>query len=202
VKLKENRRMKVSPVKLGLIALPLIGGAAFVYVIFSALVSSERGALDSYARGDMARFQTVSEPPGQPRHTLVTADGTETSLEQMRGRILLVNFWATWCAPCVIEMPYLDTLQAEYGSDDFEVVTVSMDRSIEDAREFFERTGLEHLALYHDPSMSSAMAAGARGLPTTILYGRDGREIGRLAGEADWAGEDAFRLIEAALERY
>ncbi|HCR64977.1 MAG TPA: TlpA family protein disulfide reductase, partial [Oceanicaulis sp.] len=76
----------------------------------------------------MSKFRTVPEAPEQPRNTLITGEGDEITLADMRGKILLVNFWATWCAPCVVEMPYLNELQGAYGSDDFEVVTISMDR--------------------------------------------------------------------------
>jgi len=189
-------------VKNGIIAAALVGLAGIVYVIGAALVSSENGPLDSYATGEMSGFRSVSDAPDQPLTTLLTADGTELTLADKRGKVVLVNFWATWCAPCVVEMPYLDTLQDRYGSDDFEVIAVSMDQSIEDAAEFYREHGLTHLTLYHDQSFRAAMAAGARGLPLTVLYDRNGGEIGRIDGEAEWASEDAFALIEAVLERY
>lgn len=192
-------------IKNGIIAAVGIGFIAILYVIGSALVSSEKGPLDTFATGTMSGFRTVSEPPDQPRTPLVTENGTEITLADKRGKVILVNFWATWCAPCVVEMPYLDELQARYGSDGFEVVTVSLDQTMDDAREFFDRNGLTNLALYHDPSMSMAFAVmgnSARGLPLTILYDRTGGEIGRMSGEAEWASEEAFALIEAALERY
>jgi thiol-disulfide isomerase/thioredoxin len=189
-------------VKNGIIAALLIGLATIVYVIGSALVSSESGPLDSYAVGPMSKFRTVSEAPDQPLTTLRTGNGREISLADRRGKVVLVNFWATWCAPCVVEMPYLDALQARYGSDDFEVIAISMDRTIEDAEEFYREQELNNLALYHDQSFSAAMVAGARGLPLTVLYDRNGGEIGRLDGEAEWASDEAFMLIEAALELY
>ncbi|MFP4518075.1 MAG: TlpA family protein disulfide reductase [Oceanicaulis sp.] len=189
-------------VKNGIIAAVLIGLAGIVYVIGSALVSSEKGPLDTFATGAMSDFRTASDPPDQPLTALLTGSGEEITLADKRGKVVLVNFWATWCAPCVVEMPYLDTLQARYGSDEFEVIAVSMDRTIDEARDFYERHGLNNLALYHDQSFRAAMAAGARGLPLTVLYDRTGAEIGRLDGEAEWASEEAFALIEAAIERY
>lgn len=189
-------------VKNGIIAAVLVGVAGILYVITSALVSSESGPLDSFAVGEMSGFRTVSDAPEQPLTALLTGDGREITLADKRGKIVLVNFWATWCAPCVVEMPYLNELQARYGSDEFEVVAISMDRTIEEARDFYARHALNDLALYHDQSFRAAMAAGARGLPLTVLYDRTGAEIGRLDGDAQWASEDAFALIEAALERY
>lgn len=189
-------------VKNGIIAAVVVGLICIAYVLSSALISSEPGPLDSFARGTMSDFRSVSDAPDQPLTTLLTEDGREITLADKRGKVVLVNFWATWCAPCVVEMPYLDALQARYGSDDFEVIAVSMDRTLEDARRFYQEHQLTNLALYHDQSFRAAMEAGARGLPLTVLYDRSGAEIGRLDGEAEWASEDAFALIEAALERY
>jgi thiol-disulfide isomerase/thioredoxin len=162
----------------------LIGVLAVLYVIISALVTTERGPLDAVAVGTMSEFRTLSDAPGQPLNELRTGSGETVTLADRRGKVTLVNFWATWCAPCVIEMPYLNELQGRYGSDDFEVITVSMDRQFEDAERFFEEHQLTHLELYFDPSMSiafSVMGPGSRGLPLTILYDRNGREIGRVS---------------------
>jgi thiol-disulfide isomerase/thioredoxin len=185
-----------------IIAVAILGLAGVLYVISTALVSSAPGPLDSYARGAMSGFMSVNEPPAQPLGRIVTGEGEEITLADRRGKLVLVNFWATWCAPCVVEMPELDALQARLGSDQFEVMAISMDRTMDEARRFYEENGLEHLALYHDPALRLAISAGSRGLPTTILYDRHGGEIGRLSGEAAWASEDAIALIEAALERY
>ena len=188
--------------KTGILVVGGIGVLAILYVIVSALVSSSQGPMDSYAVGPMREFRTVSAPPDQPLTALMTETGAEITLADKRGKVLLVNFWATWCAPCVVEMPYLNELQGRYGSDDFEVVAISMDRTIGEAQDFYAEHGLDHLALYHDQSFRAAMVAGARGLPLTVLYDRNGVEIGRLDGEAEWASPEAFALIEAAIERY
>jgi thiol-disulfide isomerase/thioredoxin len=201
--MEAERGMKaLLTVKNGIIAAMLIGFFGVAYVIVSALIHSEDGPLDSFATGAMGDFRTVSDAPDQPLTTLLTGDGREITLADKRGKVVLVNFWATWCAPCVVEMPYLDTLQARYGSDDFEVIAVSMDRTIDEARDFYTQHQLNNLALYHDQSFRAAMEAGARGLPLTVLYDRTGAEIGRLDGDAEWASEEAFALIEAAIERY
>jgi thiol-disulfide isomerase/thioredoxin len=189
-------------VKHAIMAMLAIGAIAVIVTLFSALIASTPGPMDSFARGTMSEFRTVSGAPEQPRAALLTGDGEELTLADKRGKVLLVNFWATWCAPCVVEMPYLDQLQARYGSEDFEVVAISMDERIEDAERFYAENGLEHLGLYHDQTFRSAFAAGARGLPLTVLYDRQGGEIGRLDGDAEWASDEAFALIEAAIERY
>lgn len=197
--------MKAPSLKTGILTVGAIGVVGILYVISSALVSSTHGPLDSFATGEMSQFRTVPDAPEQPRNTLITGQGEEITLADKRGKILLVNFWATWCAPCVVEMPYLNELQGAYGSDDFEVVTISMDRRIEEPQAFFEEYELDHLNFYFDPGMSIAfgvMGSANRGLPLTILYDRNGQEIGRVAGEAEWNSPDAYALIEAALERY
>lgn len=188
--------------KHAIMAMLAVGAIAVLVMIFSALITSTPGPLESYSRGEMSGFRSVDDAPDQPLATLLTGEGEQITLADKRGKIVLVNFWATWCAPCVVEMPYLDELQARYGSSDFEVVAISMDRTIEDARAFYTQNGLDHLGLYHDQSFNSAFAAGARGLPLSVLYDRGGGEIGRIDGEAQWASEDAFALIDAALELY
>lgn len=193
---------KAHGLRSAIIAAAILGLAGVLYVISASLVSSSPGPLDSYARGAMSGFVTPEAPPAQPLVGLVTGEGEDITLADRRGKLVLVNFWATWCAPCVVEMPSLNALQARLGSDDFEVVAISMDRTIDEARRFYEENGIDALALYHDPALRSALAAGSRGLPTTILYDRHGGEIGRLSGEAEWDSEEAIALIEAALERY
>ena len=197
--------MKAPSLKTSILAVGALGALGVLYVIFSSFVSSSHGPLDSFARGEMAAFRTVPTPPDQPLNTLITGDGSEITLADKRGKVVLVNFWATWCAPCVVEMPYLNELQGRYGSDEFEVITISMDRRIEEPRAFLEQHELDNLELYFDPGMSIAfnvMGSANRGLPLTILYDRNGQELGRVAGEAAWASDDAFALIEAAIERY
>lgn len=191
--------MKVSPIKIAILGMLGIGLVSIAYVFIASMQSASTNSLDSYARGEMRAFQVMAEPPAQPAVTFATGDGGETSLEAYRGQVILVNFWATWCAPCVEEMPALNTLQEELGGDDFQVVTVSLDRSIDDAAEFFERLELDALPLIHDASFASMTQVGAIGLPMTVLYDRQGREIGRLPAPAHWDHEDAFNLIRAAI---
>lgn len=116
-----------------------------------------------------------------------TADGRKLWDEAFRGRFVLLNIWATWCPPCVKEMPSLDRLQAMKGSGTFEVVALSIDRQgLEVVKPFFGRTGLTSLAIYLDREARSMPALRITGLPTTLLIDPDGREIARWPGAREW----------------
>ena len=126
-------------------------------------------------------------------------DGAQESAD-LKGKVVLLNIWATWCVPCREEMPQLDALQAELGGPKFEVVAINVDRNgAEKARDFLEETGADDLALYTDPSGKLFATLKAVGMPTTLLINPDGEELGRLVGPADWASPEAKRLIEAAI---
>ncbi len=139
--------------------------------------------------------------PIQPRSTFKTAAGQEMALSDYHGKYVLLNVWATWCPPCVAEMPSLDKLAELRGGDRFEVVTISMDRKAEDAEVFFERYNLENLTAWHDPSYGLSARVRTRGLPISIIYDTKGRELARVSGEADWASEEALELIDHLLDR-
>jgi thiol-disulfide isomerase/thioredoxin len=191
--------MKFSPLKFGIISCTVMLLAAIVYVMFSGMQGPAATGLASYARGDMSAFVTLDDAPPRPAHAFIDPDGNEHTLADYAGQVILVNYWATWCAPCVVEMPALDDLQARYGGEDFQVVTISADRRIEDAITFFDETGLENLPIYHDNSFAGPAAVGARGLPISIIYSRRGIELGRMPRDAEWGSDDAHALIEAAI---
>jgi len=104
-------------------AMIAVGVGTAVWTIGGAFFSGPAPAtLSSFTVGEMSAFRTVTGAPGQPRGMILTADRQEITLADKRGKVILVNFWATWCPPCVVEMPALDALQARLGSDRFEVV--------------------------------------------------------------------------------
>jgi thiol-disulfide isomerase/thioredoxin len=122
-------------------------------------------------------------------------------LADWRGKVVLLNLWATWCLPCRKEMPSLDRLQKEMGSDKFEVVAISVDRKGAAAsKKFLDETQVERLALYVDATARLSSELRVVGLPATLLLDAQGREIGRLLGGAEWDSEDAKRLIRSALQ--
>jgi len=123
------------------------------------------------------------------------ADGRPRSLTDFRGKVVLLNIWATWCVPCRKEMPTLDRLQAKLGGSDFEVVALSIDRRIDAVRKFFAEVGIQKLAKYLDSSAKAIRELGAVGLPTTLLVDREGREVGRLIGPAEWDSPEMAEFI-------
>ncbi|MEQ1931213.1 MAG: redoxin family protein [Parvularculaceae bacterium] len=187
-----------------LLVLGAIGALAVLYVIVAASVkpgsSSARLKDPSLLTGEVADFVYALQPLPPPDIPF-EIDGAPTRLKDFRGKVVLVNFWATWCAPCLKELPSLDALQGELGGADFEVVAIAADaRGPDIARRFLDRLGIRRLRLYRDPRLAlTSSIGGANVLPVSILYDRRGREIGRLVGEADWRSPEALALVEGAI---
>ncbi len=143
----------------------------------------------------------ASEPKTLAPFVFTDGDGRERALSEWRGKVVLVNLWATWCAPCKVEMPSLDRLQAKLGGDSFAVLPISLDWSGPDKpRSFLEGEKLANLPLFLDSSKTAMKAFNAPGLPLSVLIDREGREIARLAGAAEWDSADAEALITRAIE--
>jgi thiol-disulfide isomerase/thioredoxin len=158
------------------------------------------GDYRQYFTGELMDFVVPEGGPAPEEVTFVDGNGETLSLADFKGKVILLNLWATWCGPCLNEMPTLDRLKAEMASDDFDVIAVSVDKAgVEKSRVFLERTGAEHLALYVDEAMALNFAWNAYSLPTTILIGRDGAEIGRMVGDKDWDSSEVKRLIRAVI---
>ena len=137
-----------------------------------------------------------------PEIVFLDGDGNERTLADFQGRVVVLNLWATWCAPCRKEMPSLDRLQAAHGGDDLEVVAISVDRGdITKVTDFFTELGVTNLAVYHDPTARIGRALRAPGLPTTLVIDRQSNEVGRVLGDAEWDGEDAVSLLTALMAR-
>ena len=147
--------------------------------------------------GGLSRLkETAGGRPVPENLVFQDAEGRETRFEGFRGRGMVVNFWATWCPPCVAEMPALDRAQAALSSDRIEVLPLSSDRGGRAQVEpFYARTGLKNLAIWLDPRGAAGRAFGIRGLPTTIILDRTGREVARLEGEAEWDRSEMLAAI-------
>jgi thiol-disulfide isomerase/thioredoxin len=139
-------------------------------------------------------------PKPAPELTFLDAAGNEVSLADFQGKLVVLNLWATWCAPCRREMPSLDRLQAKHGGDGLEVIALSLDRGdVAKVRDFFAELGIANLAIYQDPKGRAGRELGAPGLPTTVVIDRAGQEVGRLLGPAEWDSDEALAVIETLL---
>lgn len=131
-----------------------------------------------------------------PPITFTDAEGRGVSPADFAGRGLVINLWATWCPPCVAEMPALDRAAAMLAADGILVLPISSDRGgLNTVQGFYERTGLRHLRIWLDPRGAVARALGARGLPTTVIVDRQGHERARLEGDAAWDAPEFVTLI-------
>jgi thiol-disulfide isomerase/thioredoxin len=157
-------------------------------------------------RGEVAALTPAKSPLDLNGLTFRDAAGAERRLGDWKDRTVLLNLWATWCVPCKKEMPALDALQKKLGGPQFEVVAVNIDtRDPQKPKDWLKENSVNALTYFADPSariFQDLKAAGrAFGMPTTLLIDRNGCEIATLAGPAEWASDDAVKLIEAALKR-
>jgi thiol-disulfide isomerase/thioredoxin len=164
------------------------------------------GKIAPFAKGEVAAVTPASKPLLVPDLTFKDASGAQKKLSDWRGKTVLLNLWATWCVPCRKEMPALDTLQSKLGGADFEVVAVNIDtRDLDKPKTFLKDTGIISLAYFSDEKakvfQDLKLVGKAFGMPTSILIDKNGCEVGTLAGPAEWASEDAFKLVRAALGR-
>lgn len=158
-----------------------------------------------------AQFTWLRPVRSAPSITFQDAEGRSIELGQFRAKVVLLNFWATWCLPCVDEMPALDRLQAKLGGDRFSVVAVSIDRGGKDAVEpFFKKLGLTHLAVYLDPNqrLGHLNATGTErgglalyGFPISYLIDARGDVLGYIVGSTDWDSQQAVAFIRHFMDR-
>jgi thiol-disulfide isomerase/thioredoxin len=146
--------------------------------------------------GTVAHFSLSNPRLPAPGVAIGDLDGRDVPLEALRGRVVLVNFWATWCAPCLKEMPALDRLQASVGRDDLLVAAVSIDRGGRAVAEpWLQSHGIENLTLYLDPQSRAALGFRVSELPVSVLIDREGRVVGRMVGPAEWDAPEAEALV-------
>jgi thiol-disulfide isomerase/thioredoxin len=163
-------------------------------------------AIAASATGDVAAMLPADPPQSLRSLAFDGPDGKPMTLADRAGKTLLVNLWATWCAPCRAEMPALDALQAAKGGGDFEVVAINVDTGDDvKPKKFLTDTGVKTLAYYRDATMGAfnmlKERALALGLPVTLLVDPQGCLVAAMNGPADWSGPDAARLVDAALGR-
>ena len=177
------------------------GAAVVAAVVVFFVVSDEDGSSASRGSpptdGQMQNFLVASQRLPGPDATWSDGGGETITLADFRGKVVLVNFWASWCAPCLRELPSINALQQDLGSDKFEVVAINIDQQGKRvAAPFAKRLKLDALELYLDPRGRISRGAGVQVMPTTILYDRNGLEIGRMEGPAEWNEADAKKLMQ------
>jgi thiol-disulfide isomerase/thioredoxin len=149
--------------------------------------------------GTMARFKPTSPPKPMPDLEFLTADDKPMRLADLTGKTRLINLWATWCAPCVKEMPSLDKLQAALPKRKFMVLPISLDGpSKAKVAPFYKAQKLTSLGIFYDKGRKAMSVLNVSLLPTSILVDPAGRELGRLEGDADWDSPEGIALMEAA----
>ncbi len=172
-----------------------------LYLGLATIANADPAAWSEMREGDMQRLEFHAEPRPVTDAAFFDVEGEERNLGDYRGKHVLVNFWALWCPPCLEEMPALDALQGALGGEDFEVVTLAVWRNPLDRIEaFYAENGIEHLPILLDPDRAVSGEMDVQALPITVLLDPEGREIARMTGDADWAGDAARSLLRAVID--
>jgi thiol-disulfide isomerase/thioredoxin len=166
-------------------------------VLYTAFASgANAGALDGMLTGDMKKLAVLETPVDLPEAVLLDANDAPHAMADYKGKWVVMNFWATWCAPCRVEMPSLSRLQA--AMPEIAVVPVATGRNdVAQISKFFADAGVDNLPVLRDPKSGLAHAMGVLGLPVTILLNPDGQEVARLIGDAEWDSPDAIAVLQA-----
>ncbi len=177
-----------------------IGLVALLMAILSPAGAGAEPPLAQYATGQLQNLAVHDTPKPLSDATFRDGSGAEVGFGAFRGRVVLVNLWATWCAPCRHEVPSISRLHAARGGDDFLVAAISVDRGgAEKSLAFLKEVDADNLPLFVDPTTRIGRALGAYGLPITILLDREGQEVARLVGPAEWDSPEALALIDALI---
>lgn len=163
--------------------------------------AADTAAVEALRDGDMKKLMFHSAPEVAGEAVVTDPEGGEHSLADYRGKIVVLNFWATWCNPCRVEMPTLSALEAALGGEDFAVVPVATGRNkVAAIRRFFGEIEVDNLPILLDPKKKLSGEMGVMGLPVTVILDREGNELARLMGDADWNSESARAILTALIE--
>ena len=173
---------------------------AVLYTALATTANADIAALEGLRTGDMRKLQFHSEITKAPEVAFIRADGSEGVLSGYSGKVVVLNFWATWCAPCRKEMPELSALQSTMDRDDFAVVTIATGPNTPaKIAAFFDDIQIDNLPAHRDPRQALAREMGVLGLPVTVVLDRDGQEIARLLGDANWHSDSALAIMRALI---
>jgi thiol-disulfide isomerase/thioredoxin len=176
-----------------------VAGALVFLLAAPALGAADEGEADMPDRTKLGEFVPSSQPFTAPAISLADTSGHSVELSELRGKLVLVNLWATWCEPCLREMPSLERLQSRLG-ERIAVLAVSEDRGGNKTVEpFIAKLGLKSVKIYIDPKSEVGHAFGARGLPTSFLIDREGKVLGRVEGAAEWDSPKILGVLEPLL---
>jgi len=166
-----------------------------LHTLFTPLIASFLlfFAINAQAQLDGRAEQIAYIAKQMPDISFTNMQGKQVRLSDYRGKVVLLNFWASWCAPCIKEMPDLDALQAELGEDRFKVIALSQDGKAPTAQEFYTKHNIKSLELFHDKGSKVFFELGLKGLPYSIIIDKNGREASRISGYIDWSA--GTRLI-------
>ena len=190
---------KVSPARMRWwVALAALATVLVAARLVTQLPAFSPSPYAKYAKGELTKlsFKFAGQPA--PQIAFTAPDGKPTSLAAFKGKPLLMNLWATWCQPCITELPSLDALQAVMGGEKFQVVAISMDADdLDTPHAFLAEHKLSHLPQYSDTKLLMEPALAGPGIPASVLYDASGHEIARAYGPVDWASAEARALIGA-----
>lgn len=165
------------------------------------VLSADLATLQALREGDMKKLNFHSNPVPVSAQSYEKVDGSQGALSDYKGQVVLLNFWATWCAPCRHEMPMLSELQSELGGDQFSVVTLATGRNpLPAINKFFGEINIDNLPKHRDPQQRLGREMGIFGLPITVVLNREGQEIARLQGDADWSSDSAKAILRTLVE--
>jgi thiol-disulfide isomerase/thioredoxin len=200
----DRKILGLRPVTLATVIIIAVSAVASVALYGGGRTDAKPGpapakpAAKADAKADMDKLAWLAAPVPVPATAFTDAAGTSRTLADFAGKALVVNFWATWCGPCVEEMPTLDALQAALGGERFAVVAINQDREgMKVAQPFVAKNGWKNIALYVEPSARFARDAALRGLPTSLVVDRQGREVARVEGTLKWDAPE----VQAALRK-
>lgn len=178
----------------------------FLLVLYTALAIGANPALADVSEIEALRTGTMkklifSDAAEVSAEAFTHAEGGDFTLADFKGKYVLVNFWATWCAPCRKEMPMLAQLQTEFGGDSFQVLTIATGRNeLAGIKRFFAEIEVDNLPLYLDPRQNLARDMAVLGLPITLILDPEGNEIARMRGDAEWDSDSAKAIIAALID--